>query len=413
MMENSNVITVVLGWNYSTTLGVVRSLGMGGHTVDLYFVTNTPGSSRITASSKYLRKVTEHIGRDDEAIIADLERIYGEEEAQCILIPTDDYTSSLLDRHYGRLSTRFSLPHIGEGEDGAITRLMDKSLQAEKASSFGIRTIGNKTLFLPREGRIEIPEGVNYPCFVKPLVSLDGRKTEMRKCGDPASLAVQLETMRGRWSERTVIIQDFIDIDEEYSISGLCLDETVILPALLKRLYVGKHERGVTIVGQLVPLEENIGFASLLRDFLKSLHYTGPLCIDLVRSKDRVYFSEINFRTAGSLYGFVKAGANLPSVFVKALSGAGWDVSETSVSYGKTFFYDKVGWEDLIFGLCTKKDFENYLKTSDYTFMKDADDPVPGQLLYDKLNREYRRKRIKRLFPFTSKLISRILKKIR
>lgn len=396
-MDNSNTITIVLGWNYSTSLGVVRSLGMAGYTVDLYFVARTAGSSRVTASSKYLRRVTEHIGRDDDAIIAELERIYSNEDDPCILIPTDDYTSSLLDRYHKRLSSKFLTPYTREGEDGAITKLMDKSLQAEKALSFGLRTIRYKKVFLPEKGEIQIPEGVEYPCFVKPLVSLDGRKTEMRKDDNESELREHLEVMRAHWSNRMVIVQEFIDIEEEYSISGLCLDQTVILPALLKRLYVGKHERGVTIVGQLVPLEETIPFANQIREFLKSLHYMGLFCIDLVRSKDTLYFSEINLRSAGSLYGFVKAGANLPSLFVKHLLGITWDEKEAQVTFGKTFFYDKVGWEDLILGLCSRKEFKTYLKTSDYTFMKDDEDPKPGRILYRQLEWQYLKRRIEQV----------------
>lgn len=404
MGASNNAITIVLGWNYSTSLGVVRALGMAGYTVDLYFIAKAVGNSRITASSKYLRRVTEHIGRDDDAIIAELENIYSNEISQCLLIPTDDYTSSLLDRYHKRLSSKFLTPFAGEGEDGTITRLMDKSLQTEIASSFGLRIIRYKKVFLPENGEIQIPDGVEFPSFVKPLVSLDGRKTEMRRIDCETELLDHLEMMRSHWSDRMVIVQDFIDIDEEYSISGLCLDKTVILPALLKRLYVGKHERGVTIVGKLVPLEDNISFANQIRDFLKSLHYTGLFCIDLVRSKDSIYFSEINLRSAGSLYGFVKAGANLPSVLVKHLLRLPWDEKETQVSFGKTFFYDKVGWEDLILGLCTRKDFNNYLKTSDYTFMKDDEDPKPGELLYAELNHKYRKLQLKRNFPFLNAL---------
>ena len=396
------IVTIVLGWNYSTSLGVIRSLGMAGYTIDLYFVARTAGSSRITASSKYLRRTTEHVGRDDDAIIDELEKLYANETVPCILIPTDDYTSSLIDRYHARLSSRFKSSFAGDGADGAITRLMDKSLQAEKASSFGLRTISYKKVYLPEKGDIQIPNGVEYPCFVKPLVSLDGRKTEMRRSDNEAALREHLEKMRTHWSNRNVIVQEFIDIEEEYSISGLCLDQTVILPALLKRLYVGKHERGVTIVGQLVPLKENIPFASQIREFLKSLHYTGLFCIDLVRCKDTIYFSEINLRSAGSLYGFVKAGANLPSVFVKHLLGIPWDEKETQVTFGKTFFYDKVGWEDLILGLCSKKEFNTYLKTSDYTFMKDDEDPEPGKILYRHLQWQYYKRQlrmlVKRLF---------------
>lgn len=397
MENNTSALVIVLGWNYSTSLGVIRSLGMAGHTVDLYFIAKTKGGSRITASSKYLRRVTEHVGRDDDNIIVELENLYADEIKQCILLPTDDYTSSLIDRYHKRLSAIFLTPFVGDGKDGAITKLMDKSLQSDMALSFALNTIKYKKIFLPEKEEIQIPKGIVYPCFVKPLVSLDGRKTEMRKINNETELRAHLGKMRSHWSNRTVIAQEFIKIEEEYSISGLCVDQTIILPALLKRLYVGKHERGVTIVGKLVPLEEVISFTNQIKDFLKSLHYTGLFCIDLVRSKECIYFSEINLRSAGSLYAFVKAGANLPSLFVKSLLGIPWDETEAQVTYGKTFFYDKVGWEDLILGYCTKKEFDQYLNTSNYTFMKDEDDPKPGRLLYKQMRKCYYKKRLKML----------------
>ena len=397
MKKNANALIIVLGWNYSTSLGVIRSLGMTGYMVDLYFIAKTKGGSRITASSKYLRHVTEHLGRDDDNIIAELESLYADETARCILLPTDDYTSSLIDRYHKRLASKFLTPFVGDGKDGAITQLMDKSLQADMALSFGLKTIKYKKIFLPGKKDIQIPEGIEYPCFVKPLVSLDGRKTEMRKSNNETELRKHLEKMRSHWSNRTVIVQEYIEIEEEYSISGLCLNQTVILPALLKRLYVGKHERGVTIVGKLVPLDDVISFTNQINDLLKSFHYTGLLCIDLVRSKDGIYFSEINLRSAGSLYGYVKAGANLPSLFVKSLLGIPWEETESRVSYGKTFFYDKVGWEDLILGYCTKKEFKNYLNTSDYSFMMDKDDPKPGRFLYNQMRIRYYKKRLKTL----------------
>ena len=397
------IVTIVLGWNYSTSLGVIRSLGMAGHTVDLYFIARSKGQSRITASSKYLRYVTEHIGRDDDNIIADLERLYGSEIQPCILLPTDDYTSSLIDRYRNKLADHFLMPYVGTGEQGAITKLMDKSVQTDMASSLGIKTIEYKKVYLPVKGDIQIPEGIEYPCFVKPLVSLDGRKTEMGKCDDESELKSRLGEMRSHWSNRTVIIQEYIDIDEEYSISGLCLDQRIILPALLKRLFVGKHERGVTIVGQLVPLEDDIPFTGQLIALLQSIHYTGLFCMDLIRSKNTIYFSEINFRSAGSLYGFVKAGANLPSIFVKSLLGIHWNAEETKATYGKTFFYDKVGWEDLILGYCSYKEFKNFLKSSDYTFMRDVDDPKPGDILYGQMYKKYLKLKLKRVLSATLK----------
>lgn len=390
-----DVIAIVLGWNYSTALGVVRSLGMGGFRVHLYFIAKKKGGSKVTASSKYLENTIEHIGRDDENIIEELSVHYKDNTEKLVLVPTDDYTSSLIDRYYDRLAERFLMPHIGDGEQGAITRLMDKSTQTGIGNQFGLKTIHSHKVFLPEEDDIALPEGIKYPCFVKPLVSLNGRKTEMQKCDSAEQLEKHLEYMRERMGGRVVLIQDYLNIQEEYSISGLCLDQDVVLPALLKRLFVGKHERGVTIVGELVPIATVIDFADKLKQLLKSLHFAGLFCIDLVRANDAIYFSEINFRSAGSLYGYVKAGANLPALLVNYLTGKKYDLSSVNVRYGTRFFYDKVAWEDLLLGHCTRKDFRNYAKVSDFSFLKDKDDPQPGELLYKQMRWSYAKKCVK------------------
>lgn len=391
----NDVIAIVLGWNYSTALGVVRSLGMGGFRVHLYYIAKMIGGSRITASSKYVENVIEHIGRDDDNIIAELCNHYKGNSEKLVLVPTDDYTSSLIDRNYHSLVGRFLMPHIGQGEQGTITRLMDKSVQVELGNQHSLRTIHCKQVFLPENGAIAIPDDINYPCFVKPLVSLNGRKTEMLKCDTYEQLQGHLEAMRRRMSGRTILVQDYLDIQEEYSISGLCLNQEVILPALLRRLFVGKHERGVTIVGELVPVASVIDFEDQLKQLLRSLHFTGLFCIDLIRASDVVFFSEINFRSAGSLYGYVKAGANLPFLLVNSLIGKKDDTLSTKVRYGTRFFYDKVAWEDLLLGNCTRRDFRNYEAASEFSFMKDEDDPMPGKLLYRKMWLRYMKKCVK------------------
>lgn len=388
-------IAIVLGWNYSTALGVVRSLGMAGYHVELFYIAKSNGDSKITASSKYLKRTIEHIGRNDESIIATLHQEYGSLNMTCILIPTDDYSSSLLDRYYSLLSPMFLLPHTDR--QGGITRLMDKSIQADLAQKSGLRTIGYHKVFLPVNGEILLPSGVQYPCFIKPVVSLDGRKTEMKKCDSKEQVLSHLSLMRSNMNNREVIIQEFLDIQEEFSISGVCLNQAVFMPALLKRLYVGKYERGVTIVGELIDITTEIDFENNLVQLLKSLHYTGLFCIDLIKANGVVYFSEINFRSAGSLYGFVKAGANLPAILLSELTKKNFDISSVSIKLGTRFFYDKVGWEDLLYGFCTLKDFMHYMAISDFTLMKDDMDTKPGRLLYRSMSWKYIKKRL-RLF---------------
>ena len=59
-----NVRVVVLGKNHSTPLGVIRSLGVNGYTLDVFYVAKTENESHVLKGSKYVSKVMEIVGRD-------------------------------------------------------------------------------------------------------------------------------------------------------------------------------------------------------------------------------------------------------------------------------------------------------------------------------------------------------------
>lgn len=381
---------VVLGWNYSTALGMVRSVGMAGFVVDLYYISKNKTNIRTILGSKYIHRSFVHAEWDDLPIIEELLSAYDGHQGKIVLLPSDDYTSSLLDRYYDQLSRQFLMPHIGKGEQGAITRFMDKTIQAELGKTHGLNVMGYTKIYIPEDGQVTIPDHVEYPCFVKPIASLQGRKKDMRRCDTPEQLLKTLNRIyKKRGGGRTVIAQQYVEISEEYSISGLALGDMVFLPALLRRLYTGKSERGVTIVGKLVEISEVVDFKDKLVSLIQSLHFSGLFSFDLVRSSDTVYFSEINFRSAGSLYGYVRAGANLPAILLDFLLKGNKPTSPPVVKMGTTFFYDKVGWEDLMNGYCTKKEFSHYQVISDFSLMKDDLDPKPGIILYKALRKKF------------------------
>ena len=58
-MSKLKPFVIVLSRNYSTGLGIIRSLGAAGYRVDLIASTKKKGSSVIISSSKYLNKTTE------------------------------------------------------------------------------------------------------------------------------------------------------------------------------------------------------------------------------------------------------------------------------------------------------------------------------------------------------------------
>ena len=63
-MSNLKPLIIVLSRNYSTGLGVIRSLGAAGYDVDLIASVKKKGSSVIASSSKYVRNSKEVLTRN-------------------------------------------------------------------------------------------------------------------------------------------------------------------------------------------------------------------------------------------------------------------------------------------------------------------------------------------------------------
>ena len=76
-MNNSGKTVVVLSRNLTTGLGVVRSLGVAGYTVDMFANVRKKGRGSVAASSKYVNDTFEVVSTrvkngDDTAILESL-----------------------------------------------------------------------------------------------------------------------------------------------------------------------------------------------------------------------------------------------------------------------------------------------------------------------------------------------------
>ena len=184
---------VVLGKNYLTTLGVVRSLGAYGFRIDLLFVGGNE-QAEIVASSKYIDHVMLIKERDDSLIINTLTDKYSCRKTKTILITTDDYTTKLIDFNRETLSKMFLLPFIDEEKEINIALLMDKFAQAEIAKKCGMNVA--KSWTIPLNSQIEILNEIPYPCFCKPSESVLGSKSEIGICQNKQELMNRLEKMK-------------------------------------------------------------------------------------------------------------------------------------------------------------------------------------------------------------------------
>lgn len=390
-MSDNKKLVVVLSRVYSTGLSVVRSLGVAGYTVDLISSTLKEGGSEVSACSKYVNKHVEVVSKkvksgSDEALLEAILAYEGVYDYKPVLFPTDDYTASVMDTNRSRLEEIFIMPGIIGGEDGSMTACMDKITQSNIAKKVGLRIPMEWTVDISE--KIDIPEDVIYPCFCKPVESITGYKKEMAMCNSKEELKSHLETLRFRFANRKILIQEFLEIDNEIDLSGVCFDQDVIIPGIVKKTDVAQYEKGVTLAGKIVPLEEVGEIKDKIVDMMKEFHYYGMFDMEFNVVGDKIYFNEVNFRSGGPNYAYYMSGVNLPALYVKAAYGEEYTPEETVITeFGKNFIYEKVAWEDHIHGFLTKKELDDRIKNADIRLLYSDEDPEPQKVFIKKIKK--------------------------
>lgn len=388
-MDNSGTLVIVLSRNYSTGLGVIRSLGSAGYTVDLIASTKKSGSSIIPASSKYVRHSVEVLsqkiqGDDGAEIIAEILKYKDKGEQKPVLFPADDFTASIVASNLDKLNDSFLMPTVVGDYPSNLNEAMDKSVQAELAKFVGLYTPQEWIIDLRNE--ITIPKEMIYPCFVKPLQSISGTKSEMAVVNNSKELKAHLESMKNFYSDRAVIVQEFLRISKEYDISGVCLDQKIIVPAVIEKTRISKHEPGVTMSGRILSIDTLGDAKDKVIELLKRLRYIGMFDMELTLCDGRIYFNEINIRSGGPNYSYQLSGVNLPDIFVKEITGKGHKKCEEQISaFGKTFVYEKVAWEDYIHSYISKGELKDCINNCDFKLLADRNDPAPGKIFYKRI----------------------------
>jgi len=391
---------IVIGSNYSTSLGVIRSLGEAGYCVYLYYITSKHNGSKIAAVSRYVVKVVEHYNHREDEIINQLIQLYSSLE-NTVMIPTDDFSSMLISRYEKVLSKYFNIPYIGNGPY-LVEKLMDKSLQNDIAKEHGIKAAKSWRLSYKSKG-YDIPADIKFPCFLKPLASYNGGKSGMIRVNDVATLNKQLDNFHDDARKLDIILQGFLSIQVEYSISGVCLGKQVIMPSLLTKLKISKYKPGVTILGRI----DNIDIIGHLRidisEMLSSFDYYGLFDLELFKCEEEYYFNEINFRCSSICHIVTEAGVNLPAILADYLLFDRQPVVN-QIEPGRIFISEKVAYEDEIAGYLSKSDLDECKSNASIYNIKNNLDPKPEKAFLIKMRGQKSKRRIK---EFIQRLISK------
>ena len=383
MTTSKDVLIVVISGNYSTGLGLVRSLGSAGYKVDLVSTVKRKGSSQIASSSKYVRNSSEIFmtgddERDQQNILDKIKEYRKESGFTKILIPADDKSSFILDAFREDLRKDFIIAGtVSDGVKG-LASLMDKAVQGRAASEFGLKR--PEEWMIDLSSSEDIPSDMVFPCFIKPLRSIEGNKTEMSKADNADELRERLNKLRMEDSDRAVLVQRYLEIDKEYDIGGVCLDDKVIIPGMIEKIRVAQFERGVTLAGRMVSCESLGETYDRICDMMRSFHYTGLFDLELILSEGELYLNEVNFRAGGPNYSYTLNGNNLPAMLISGILGNDPETKDQGFREGRTFVYEKVAWEEYIQGFMTKKELRETIEGADMRLLANSEDPGPGKI---------------------------------
>lgn len=309
---NGKIDFIIFGEGNYHTLGVLHC--MAAKKVDVYLLLVGSGKRLLDADvveySKFARYG--HTVKTKQEGLEWLLNHQSDFPKGTIVFPTSDWMENLLDCHYDVLSSHFVFPNCGK--QGEVTRLMDKILQNTIAEQHGIRTLRS---IYTSSVNFSLDEVV-YPCMVKPLISVNGSKCDMRVCANREELDEALTSAK---HTKEFIIQQYIQNESDLLLLGISLPNgEVWTPSLVVKPEVSSTGE-YTYANVTTEVERYLPELIKVKEFVKSLNYVGPFSIEFGVEKGKNYFFEMNLRNDGTSHYPLASGVNIAYVYYRACKG--------------------------------------------------------------------------------------------
>ena len=306
-MKNEERQVIVLGADHHNALGIIRSLGEMG--IMPYYILISDKWINPTTFSKYIKKTYKCSCDDNKAILDLLENEF-KDLYYPIIIPTGDPAAKFLDENYDSLSKRYIIQNINN-KQGEIIQLMDKQKQMSLCEKYNLKHAKTWKVDLNN-----IDKAINFcnKVIIKPCISADGSKCDI-VISDGNDVYKHLLEFKEK-GYGSVLIQEFMNIDKEYSMLGIAYNNDVIISGICQKDYVYPKKRGNTAYGKLIPTQEFKYNIDEFKRILKDVNYTGLFEIETYDVNGELYFNEINFRNSAITYALTGNGVNYVGVYV-------------------------------------------------------------------------------------------------
>lgn len=316
---------IVFGNDHTNNVGVIQSLGIAGiRSVGLLFGSRT----NLVIGSKFTNKII--TAKDPQTCIEKLLKEKTEDGVKTPIIACSDAAALALENNRDRLREHYVFEY---STNYSLRDLSQKKLQVEMAEEAGFNV--PKTWDLGESK--SIPKDVCYPCLIKPLVSSEGAKTDIRVCRTREDLEKNLNTLI---HTKSVLLQQYIERDYEISILGCGLSYgKCLIPAVENKLTLYPKYVGLECLVNMQPLEDRI-IKSCIDKLVEAIGYVGLFSVEMMHCKEdgKFYFTEINLRNDGAEAFLTKYGANLPLNHVQDLLG--YPLSEQKEKHPGYYIWD-------------------------------------------------------------------------
>lgn len=306
----------VIGADHHNTLGIIRSLGECGLFPNGLIVTDKNKS--FVSKSKYLHSCL-LVSKNEQEVIKSLLKKKSIADKKIILVPADDYSVEIIDKHLDALSPFYITPNI-DFTEGAIVRLMDKDVMNRVAIEAGLLVPKGTSLQVSDDLHVLNEklenEGFTFPLIVKPLRSAAGNKDAI----EIVYSLTELEGLLNMLPTCNVLLQEYLEVEEEYGIQGYAYGGQVYIPGIIRKIRTSSSSRGSTIYARIERDVPSID-KSMIANMVERTRFSGLFDIELFLHKGDLYFIEMNFRNGAYGYAYTRFGYNLPYLWICACQG--------------------------------------------------------------------------------------------
>lgn len=297
---------IVISEDHYNALGVIRSLGECK--IPITLVLTTKGNSYVDLC-KYV-KTTVKIARNKNAIIEALRKITSE-QIRYVLFPLSDFAAEALDEHWDELSENITIPHM----KGRMLLYQNKDFSKKRAKECGMKVADGKVL------DISIPQVTwsDFPAIVKPLVSVDGFKSDITIVSTTKELLACINSFC-RKGYKNVLIEKYIcgKNDHMVEVMGYRGIGGISICGIISKIREFPIKNGSTSFARIVDTHDSIDLLSI-KKYIESADYYGLFDIEFKYANGFAYFIECNFRNGAPGYALTCIGRNIPVCWINSM----------------------------------------------------------------------------------------------